>query len=105
MTLGDHPSCSCGPPITLDWTIRRTRTMTLNEYEKDRQNDNKHKENVSLEQQLFISERMRRFLLKCLGHSKEEMLCAEFEVFRIKQSRQLSSKEEEEEDDDELSSC
>lgn len=36
ITLGDNPSCSYGPPISLDWEYSNNIKMSIDEYEKSR---------------------------------------------------------------------
>mmetsp|Transcript_52327 Transcript_52327/g.61091 ORF Transcript_52327/g.61091 Transcript_52327/m.61091 type:complete len:192 (+) Transcript_52327:106-681(+) len=36
VTLGDHPDCTDGPPISLDWTYDESIPVELNSYESDR---------------------------------------------------------------------
>lgn len=33
ITIGDNPSCSHGPPVSLDWTLLRSDSYNLDEYE------------------------------------------------------------------------
>lgn len=39
MVLGDNPSCSWGPPVSLGWEVSRSYVMTLDDFEKCRVDD------------------------------------------------------------------
>mmetsp|Transcript_30199 Transcript_30199/g.36741 ORF Transcript_30199/g.36741 Transcript_30199/m.36741 type:complete len:176 (+) Transcript_30199:170-697(+) len=35
--LGDNPSCTCGPPISLSWTYKNTIIISIDDYEMRRE--------------------------------------------------------------------
>eukprot|EP00540_Astrosyne_radiata_P008224 CAMPEP_0116844048 /NCGR_PEP_ID=MMETSP0418-20121206/12446_1 /TAXON_ID=1158023 /ORGANISM="Astrosyne radiata, Strain 13vi08-1A" /LENGTH=236 /DNA_ID=CAMNT_0004474907 /DNA_START=159 /DNA_END=869 /DNA_ORIENTATION=- len=66
MTLGDHPSASSGPPVTLDWTYHSKETRDLDQYEQARGPKRRRK-------QLKLSLAQREALLVRKGFSMMEL--------------------------------
>lgn len=46
ITLGDNPSCSRGPPISLDWTYEQELVMKVDEYESHYHQHRRSKEQM-----------------------------------------------------------
>lgn len=69
-TLGDHPACSDGPPISLDWSFRsRPLTMSIDDYEACRGPRRDWPD-------LTIPKERRERILVRLGYSYEDILQA-----------------------------
>lgn len=63
--LGDHPACSRGAPIQLDWNYHCMATLSIDHYEQSRhgRNDNS----------LRIPSSYRQFILMRLGYSPQDL--------------------------------
>mmetsp|Transcript_14023 Transcript_14023/g.17665 ORF Transcript_14023/g.17665 Transcript_14023/m.17665 type:complete len:244 (+) Transcript_14023:123-854(+) len=82
--LGDHPECSAGPPVTIDWDYSRRQILNLDEYESSRRCKRSN---------LVISYYDRKKLLKSFfRYSDREIDEAISEVNRIKRQRQWTRK-------------
>ena len=85
VALSDHPSCSFGPPVQLDWTYSQQHdNICLETYESTRQPRRQGTK-------LMLSYYDRRFLLlKQAGYSKRELQEAMQEVERVKRERMVT---------------
>jgi hypothetical protein len=83
-TIGDNPSVSYGPPISLDWEYEEAVPITLDEYEKNRG----PRRNT---RQMMLNYYNRKNLLtwRC-GATEEEMKAAEKEGNKIKSQRSIT---------------
>lgn len=87
VALGDHPSCSFGPPISLSWKYKSERVVTLDEYETRRARWRSRR----TPKQLLLSYNAREFLLKRrAGCTDEELSRAVKEVERVKMQRRMT---------------
>jgi len=87
LTLGDHPSCSYGPPVSLGWDYRDAAVVPLEKYEKARSNKFPRRKSS----QLVLSYNVRKYLLlKTAGYTKAELREAMKEVERIKHERKMT---------------
>jgi hypothetical protein len=83
-TIGDNPSVSYGPPISLDWEYEEVEPITLEEYEKSRG----PRRNT---RQMMLNYYNRKNLLtwRC-GATEDEMKAAEKEGNKIKGQRSIT---------------
>ena len=83
-TIGDNPSVSYGPPISLDWAFEENEPILLDDYENNRG----PRRNT---RQMILNYYNRRNLLmwRC-GATEEELKQAEKDVNKIKNSRSLT---------------
>jgi hypothetical protein len=83
-TIGDNPSVSYGPPISLDWEYEEAVPITLDEYERNRG----PRRNT---RQMMLNYYNRKNLLtwRC-GATEEQMKAAEKEGNKIKGQRSLT---------------
>mmetsp|Transcript_36558 Transcript_36558/g.74568 ORF Transcript_36558/g.74568 Transcript_36558/m.74568 type:complete len:186 (-) Transcript_36558:336-893(-) len=85
--IGDNPSCSAGPPVSLDWTYQpRTQTYPLDSYEA-RQKPSEE------EYEINESEEGRIRLLLNLGYTYQELLQADVNRTKDQLYRKRSSGE------------
>jgi hypothetical protein len=85
-TLGDNPSVSYGPPITLDWNFRELEPVSLEEYEIRRSSPTRR--NV---RQLCLNYYTRRNLLMWIYNFEESALkMATKEADRVKRGRAVT---------------
>jgi hypothetical protein len=83
-TVGDNPSVSYGPPISLDWMYTQSKPIDLNAYEKNRG----PRRNA---RQMMLSYYNRRNILAWrFGATEEELKEAEIQANRIKRARALT---------------
>lgn len=83
-TIGDNPSVSYGPPISLDWDYEEHDPLALDEYEEFRGVRRKPR-------QMMLNYYNRRNLLMWkYGHSEEELKQAKSEANKIKRSRSFT---------------
>jgi hypothetical protein len=80
MILGDHPSCSVGPPLQLDWNPQTITTRNLELYEYCRSERRQRK-------QLAIPVQKRTHLLLKGGYSLEEIAESALTVASVKSHR------------------
>lgn len=66
LTMGDHPDCSWGPPLSLDWDYAVVVNGKVDEYEK-------HRGPMRKPRQMVQSAVRRRSYLHTIGFSKEEV--------------------------------
>ena len=84
VALGDNPSCSHGPPISLGWDFRDRKDVQLEEYEKKRTLRRNPRE-------LLLSDNVRRYLIRrAAGHSKQDLLKAMKEIKKVKMQRKIT---------------
>jgi hypothetical protein len=83
-TIGDNPSVSYGPPISLDWDYEEAEPITLDEYEKNRG----PRRNT---RQMMLNYYNRKNLLtwRC-GATEDDMKAAEKEGNKIKGQRSMT---------------
>ena len=87
MTLGDNPSCSYGPPVSLGWDYRDAEVVPVEKYERARAKKCPRRST----RQLVLSHNVRKYLLlKTAGYSKAELREAMKEVERIKNQRAIT---------------
>ena len=87
VTLGDNPSCSFGPPVSLGWDFRDAQVVPLEKYERAREKKCPRRN----PRQLVLSYNVRKYLLlKTAGYTKAELREAMKEVERIKNQRKMT---------------
>ena len=85
--LGDNPSCSYGPPVSLGWDYHDAAVVPLEKYERARSNKFPRRKSG----QLVLSYNVRKYLLlKTAGYTKAELREAMKEVERIKHERKMT---------------
>jgi hypothetical protein len=84
MILGDHPNCSYGPPVMIDWVYDEYEGIDLDEYEMNRD------PRRSLRQMMMNYYHRRNLLMHCNGYTKEQLKHASNEVERIKRHRKVT---------------
>lgn len=65
--VGDNPSCSIGPPISLDWTYRNTTVISVDDHEANRPDVK-----VKLKD-MFIPSFMRYAIFKKQGYTMSQL--------------------------------
>lgn len=86
ITLGDNPSCSRGPPISLDWEIDQSETMDFEEYDsilREKNSTNWLPSDVN-------AVRRRHLLVLKAGVDEKDIFKAEEELLKIKKSRSIT---------------
>eukprot|EP00545_Synedropsis_sp_CCMP1620_P003680 CAMPEP_0119014242 /NCGR_PEP_ID=MMETSP1176-20130426/9433_1 /TAXON_ID=265551 /ORGANISM="Synedropsis recta cf, Strain CCMP1620" /LENGTH=276 /DNA_ID=CAMNT_0006967397 /DNA_START=61 /DNA_END=891 /DNA_ORIENTATION=+ len=84
-TLGDHPSTSYGPPISLDWKYQETESISIDEYEQQRGKRRSTKEMV-------VNYYTRKnTLMWYYGHTEEEIKKVEKASKKIKLQRGVTN--------------
>lgn len=80
--LGDNPSCSCGPPLSIGWYHDESSTIvdTVDDYEYSRTTRRGHKE-------LTIPKSERQKLLLKLGYSRKEITQTVRTILKLKKKR------------------
>lgn len=84
MTLGDHPNCSYGPPVTLDWDYEELGLIDVNHYELARPNRR------NLRQMMMNYYHRKNLLMHHWGFTKEELKAATKEVNKTKRQRKVT---------------
>jgi hypothetical protein len=80
--LGDHPCCSYGPPLTIDWEYHENKPLQVDEYEG---------ENALIRRslpELVLNNYQRRYLLQ--DYNELDLKAVMREVNRIKSNRYTS---------------
>ena len=90
MTLGDNPSVSVGPPVTIDWKHECEYSIRVDELEKLR--DAAHGDDRKTMHELIIPRIKREKIIMGAGHSRAEIRKAEREISRINAARDKSLK-------------
>ena len=81
LTLGDHPSASSGPPMTLDWSpVGKEKVISLEKYERARQPRRSRKA-------LKMSYQKREAVLEQQGFTMDELKVAWEESLKIRKQR------------------
>jgi hypothetical protein len=84
-TLGDNPACTCGPPISLDWSYSSESQLAINDYEKVRDMRRRKKE------PMFMTKEKREHILKNqLGYSNEEIKVVLDETRQVRRNRSVT---------------
>lgn len=85
VALGDNPSCSFGPPVSLGWDYQDAEVVPLEKYERARSNKFPRRKSF------MLSYNVRKYLLlKTAGYTKAELREAMKEVERIKHERKMT---------------
>mmetsp|Transcript_27433 Transcript_27433/g.46693 ORF Transcript_27433/g.46693 Transcript_27433/m.46693 type:complete len:261 (-) Transcript_27433:314-1096(-) len=80
-TIGDHPSCRSGPPISLDWSYSNSYEKNLEEYEAERLYSR-------AKETLCMNKYKRKILLAVhWGHTSEELKEARRNTKKIQRQR------------------
>ena len=95
--LGDNPSVSYGPPISIGWQWFQDIEQDIGEYESQRPRRkvtyyNQRRHHGPKWILLMISQVRREEMLEQAGYSKEEVRAAQREVARVKRSQWISKK-------------
>lgn len=83
MTLGDHPCCSYGPPITIDWAYLEYEPLGVNEYEFH------HPPRRSM-REMLLNYYQRKALLSNAGFSETDFKQVKKLVNREKTNRSIT---------------
>jgi hypothetical protein len=84
-TVGDNPSVSYGPPISLDWDYKEIASVTLDEYEGGRA------ERRNLRQMILSYYQRRNLLAWQYGVSEEELKLAKRRANKCKSERAFTN--------------
>jgi len=85
ITLGDHPGCRQGVPITLDWEYVQQPTIELTEYEEMR-GDIRRKLKA-----MYLNKEKRKALLANAGFDASSLTKAKKETKLIQRARKIST--------------
>uniref|UniRef100_A0A7S4KCJ7 Uncharacterized protein n=1 Tax=Odontella aurita TaxID=265563 RepID=A0A7S4KCJ7_9STRA len=85
MTVGDHPNCSYGPPVSLGWDYDEYESIDMNYFETHRP----HRRN--LRQMMLNYYHRKNMLLHWGGYSQEELDMATVNAKRVKKQRNFTS--------------
>jgi hypothetical protein len=83
-TMGDNPSVSYGPPISLDWVYEELEPMDLEVYEATR------RPRRTMRQMMLNFYNRRDILTRRCGFSEEELKVAKHEANKIKRGRAMT---------------
>jgi len=83
MILGDHPSCSYGPPVTLDWDYLEYEPLEINEYEY-------HHPTRRSFRQMNMNYYMRMDLLTKAGHTDQDFAASKKLQSKVKMNRAIT---------------
>ena len=83
--LGDNPSTTAGPPLTIGWTPQAKDTFDLDEYEQ-------YRPMTRCKSELQIPHHVRTELLQGQGVTMRQILSAQNETRRIRKQREKSIK-------------
>ena len=85
VTLGDHPSCAKGVPLSLDWEYTQLPPKKIDAFEYQR-GPKRRKERT----ELVLSSFQRKEILRGLGFSRKEMKQRKRELRRIRRQRRTT---------------
>ena len=85
LTLGDHPDCSWGPPLSLDWDFDEVHEGCVIQYEEQRAPKRKPR-------QMVQSSIRRKAYLKSIGYTDEDIEVATKDVGAARTRRFLTRK-------------
>lgn len=86
IVLGDHPDCSCGPPVTIDWMYREFRPVNVEDYETRRPARRNEREMI------LPYLKRREILTRVSGHTEMEIKEATMEAARVRKQRKQTVK-------------
>lgn len=81
--LGDHPCCSYGPPLTIDWDYLEYEPLDVNEYEFH------HHPRKNL-RTLKLNYYQRKYLLSGAGYTEADFELSKKQIDRTKSNRKLT---------------
>jgi len=84
VTLGDHPDCGCGPPLTIEWDHVETKSMSVDEYEEEKPRRR------SLDQMVLPESYRLSLVKKCAGLSDTEIKLVVDGVKRTQKQRRMT---------------
>ena len=84
--LGDNPSVSFGPPVTIRWKAFDTQTISLDEYEQ-------HKPDSRAKDAMLLPRMVREDWLRNVGFARGEIKDTVIAMEKIKQQRCQSSRD------------
>ena len=79
-SLGDNPSCSSGPPLTISWEPESTHAYPLEKYETHREGSRRGR------YEMIVPSSVRMDMLQNAGHSYSEIIRCTQEVMKTKKS-------------------
>jgi hypothetical protein len=80
MIMGDNPSVSSGPPVTIDWEHQDVKECDLSYYEEG-------KPEKRSKAQMLLPAEVREAWMRDQGYARSEMLEVGKEINRIKKGR------------------
>uniref|UniRef100_A0A7S3P1A5 Uncharacterized protein n=1 Tax=Amphora coffeiformis TaxID=265554 RepID=A0A7S3P1A5_9STRA len=80
MTLGDHPSCSYGTPVSLDWEYTQSQPINLDNYER-------HRPERRARQQLHMDSFRRQEIARQAGFSRGDIRKTHKNVTKARRQR------------------
>jgi len=83
MILGDHPSCTYGPPVTIDWDYLEYEPLAVNEYEIH------HARRRPL-RSMMLNYYKRKDILTQAGYSSESIKAATRKTEKVKRQRAIT---------------
>lgn len=86
VTLGDNPSVSTGPPLTVAWKACKSHTITIDDYEAGVSERRSRRE-------LAVPRQLREEWLRDVGFSRMEMRQVNKEIIKIKSNRKSSAED------------
>ena len=86
VVLGDNPSVSFGPPVTIRWKAFDTQTISLDEYEQ-------HKPESRRKDAMLLPRMVREDWLRNVGFARSEIKETVIAMEKIKQQRCQSSRD------------
>ena len=87
MTLGDHPACVTGTPVTLDWQYLQHEPLHLEQYEQQQQYKKPQEAQARNTEVMRLGSFERECILKDAGFSRKEMQQARQQVDKQKRQR------------------
>ena len=89
ITLGDNPSCSRGPPISLDWKYEQELVMKVEEYEQHHQQQQTGRRS---KEQMIVPAVVREEMIRTnTDYTRSEIQDTVQEIQKIQKSRQKNA--------------